>query len=368
MAGLYWSRHPLSIPKSRFHLVKFGGVSGSSADEVDWFRTTARISKEARVAQIPDGRPLTVFVIRSFSAEDQARIAAVAPQAEIRFFADQAAAEACIEAADVVAGALSSSAFARAKRLKWQQLWLAGADGALTPEVCASPVVLTSAKSNGAIPLAEHAMMLMLMLNRDARRWWRAQEERRWEYRIHPELNGLTCGIIGLGNAGQDLARKAKAFHMRVLGLRRTPQATPDVDALFTRDRLHEFLHEADFVVVMAPYTRETAGLLGQAEFQAMKSTAYYLCISRGGIANDAALLQALREGWIAGAGLDAHAVEPLPADSPFWDAPNTIITPHNGASTAASARRGLSIFIDNLRRYVAGQPLRNVVDKQAGY
>lgn len=312
--------------------------------------------------------PLNVFVIRTFSDVDQARIAAAAPGASIRYFADQSEAEAQIEHADVVAGPLSPAALQRAKRLQWQQLWLAGADTALSPEMRASPVVLTSAKSNGAIPLAEHAMMLMIMLNRDTRRWLRAQDERRWDYRIHPELNGLTCGIIGLGNAGRDLALKAKAFHMRVIGIRRSNEPTENVDEIFIHDRLHAFLGQADFVVVLAPITPETNGMLGAAEFRAMKPSAYFLSMSRGGIADDDALLRALREGWIAGAGLDAHAVEPLPEDSPFWDAPNTIITPHNGASTKNSGQRGLSIFIDNLERFVNGNPLRNVVDKDAGY
>lgn len=311
---------------------------------------------------------LVVFVIRSFGEADQARIIAAAPDADVRFFATQEEAEARIEEADVVAGALSPRAFARASRLKWQQLWLAGADNALDASMQASSILLTSAKSNGAIPLAEHAMMLMIMLNRDAPRWLRAQAERRWEYRIHPELNGMTCGIIGLGNSGQDLAQKAKAFHMRVLGMRRTAQPTAGVDEIYTHDRLHEFLAQSDFVVVLAPLTPETTKMLGEAEFRAMKPSAYFLSISRGGIADDTALLRALHEGWIAGAALDAHSIEPLPADSPFWDAPNTIITPHNGASTKASGQRGLAIFIENLRRYVAGEPLRNVVDKQAGY
>jgi phosphoglycerate dehydrogenase-like enzyme len=137
---------------------------------------------------------------------------------------------------------------------------------------------------------------------------------------------------------------------------------------MFGTDQLHAFLAHCDFVVVTAPSTPDTLGIFDAAAFQAMKPSAYFICISRGGIADDTALLQALREGWIAGAGLDAHGVEPLPADSPFWDLPNVIVTPHNGATTPATAQRGVDIFVDNLQRYLAGQPLRNVVDKSAGY
>ena len=210
--------------------------------------------------------------------------------------------------------------------------------------------------------------MLMLMLNRDMPRWQRAQAEHRWEHRPHGELNGLTCGIIGLGYSGQDLALKCKAFHMRVLGMRRTATPTPHVDELFTPDRLHELLAQSDFVVVTAPRTPESVGLLGEAEFRAMKPTAYYICFSRGGIADDAALTRALQEGWIAGGGLDAHDQEPLPADSPYWDMPNALVTPHNGASTPQTRQRGIDIFVENLRRYHAGQELVNVIDKQKGY
>jgi|SRR5579883_1723088 len=312
--------------------------------------------------------PLTIFVTGEVSDEQMAQIRAAAPSAACHYFARQADLEEHVEEADVIAGRITAAGLARARRLKWVQSWAAGPDEALFPEMVESPVILTSCKGNGAIPLAEHAIMLMLMLNRDAMRWVRAQADRRWDRHVHGELNGLTCAIVGLGNSGQDLALKAKAFHMRVIGIRRNNQPTPNVDEMYPRERLHAFLGEADFVVVTAPRTPETVGMFGEAEFRAMKSTAYYVCFSRGGIADDAALLRALNERWIAGAGLDVHGQEPLPADSPFWTAPNTIVTPHNGATTRMTRQRGIDIFVDNLGRYLAGRPLRNVVDKHAGY
>jgi len=312
--------------------------------------------------------PLVVFVNGEINEEQLAQMRAVSPRIEIRSFANRTEMEPYLAEAEVVAGAISPSGLARAPNLKWVQSWAAGPDEALFQEMVASPVVMTSCKGNGAIPLAEHAIMLMLMLNRNAPRWLRAQDERRWDRFYHGELNELTCGIVGLGYSGQDLALKAKAFHMRVLGMRRSNQPTPNVDEMFPRERLAEFLGESDFVVVTAPRTPETRGMLGEAEFRAMKPSAYFVTFSRGGIADDRALLRALQEGWIAGAGLDVHGQEPLPADSPFWTAPNTIVTPHNGATTLKTRQRGVDIFVDNLRRYLAGQPLRNVVDKQAGY
>jgi phosphoglycerate dehydrogenase-like enzyme len=245
----------------------------------------------------------------------------------------------------------------------------AGVDKELTPRVRESDVVLTSSAGNGGIPLAEHAMMLMLMLSRSAPRWFEAQQRRVWDRFVHGELNGKTVGIVGLGNAGSDLALKARAFHMRVLGLRRrTHLPAPNVDHVYSREALTEFLAECDFVVVTAPRTSETAGLFDGTAFDAMKPTAYFICISRGGIADDEALLDALRRGVIAGAGLDAHGVEPLPPDSAFWRLPNVIVTPHNGATTAETAQRGVDIVVENLRRFVNGEPLLNVVDKSAGY
>jgi phosphoglycerate dehydrogenase-like enzyme len=127
-------------------------------------------------------------------------------------------------------------------------------------------------------------------------------------------------------------------------------------------------LGECDFVVVTAPSTPATVGMFDEAAFRAMKPTAFWICISRGGIADDDALLKALQDGTIAGAGLDAHGTEPLPADSPFWDLPNVIITPHNGATTYGTAQRSIEIFAANLKRFVAGEPLGNIVDKQHGY
>lgn len=318
---------------------------------------------------IPDARSqLTIFVTGEVDEAQLAQIRAAAPDAVCRYFAQRADLEAAIDQADIVAGPVGATALARAQRLTWVHSWAAGPDSQLFPAFVASPVTLTCSKGNGAVPLAEHAMMLMLMLNRDALRWVRAQQERRWDRFYHGELNGLTCGIIGLGYSGQDLALKAKAFHMRVIGIRRGTAPAPHVDEIFPHERLHAFLGQADFVVVTAPRTPQTVGMLGEAEFRVMKPGAYFICFSRGGIADDAALLRTLREGWIAGAGLDAHDDEPLPPESPFWDAPNTIVTPHNGATTRATRQRGIDIFVDNLRRYRGGHPLVNIVDKQAGY
>jgi phosphoglycerate dehydrogenase-like enzyme len=315
-----------------------------------------------------DGAGLNIFLTGQVNEAQLAQIRAAVPAANVRYFDHRGELEAVVEQADIIGGSLSAAALARASRLTWVQSWAAGTNEILYPEMVASPVIVTSCAGNGAVPLAEHAMMQMLMLSRDAAKWLKNQGEHTWERWYHPELAGLTCGIIGLGYSGKDLALKAKAFHMRVIGTRRTPQPTPNVDEVFPLERLHELLAQSDFVVMTAPRTPDSLGMLGEAEFRAMKPSAFYICFSRGGIANDAALLKALQEGWIAGAGLDAHSEEPLPPDSPFWDAPNALVTPHNGATTPGTRQRGVDIFVDNLRRFLAGTTLHNIVDKQAGY
>lgn len=269
--------------------------------------------------------------------------------------------------ADAIAGEIPPDVLATAGNLRWLHSWAAGPS--VYPALIEHPVVMTSAKGNGAVPLAEQAMLLMLMLNRNAMRWIDAQREHRWERFTHGELAGLTCGIVGLGNSGADLVQKARAFHMRVLGVRRdTSIPVEGVERLYGPEELPQMLAEADFIVVTAPLTPQTTGMFGVAEFRAMKDTAFYVCISRGGIATDSALQQALEQGWIAGAGIDAHTIEPLPEDSPFWTLPNTIITPHNGATTAQTQKRGVAIFVENLQRFRDGKPLVNLVDKSAGY
>jgi phosphoglycerate dehydrogenase-like enzyme len=293
-------------------------------------------------------------------------VAAAGDGVEVRFVRQLDEADDVYGEMEAVIGRVPPEVLLKAPRLRWVHSPSAGVDADLSPEMLASSVVLTSSAGNGGIPLAEHSMLLMLMLNRDVPRWMRAQADHRWERFTHGALAGLTVGIYGLGNSGLDLARKAQAFHMRVLGVRRrVEEPAPYVDLVCDLDQM---LAESDFVVVTAPRTPSTAGRFDRDAFARMKPTAYFVCISRGGIADDDALLEALRDGQIAGAGLDAHGVEPLPPDSPFWSLPNVIVTPHNGATSDGTARRGAEIVRENVRRFVNGEVLHNLVDKAAGY
>jgi phosphoglycerate dehydrogenase-like enzyme len=311
--------------------------------------------------------PKIIAVRGQQNQSTQERIAAAAGGAEVRFVADAAELADLLPHVAAVGGEVSEAELALAPKLEWVHSWAAGPR--VFPALIDHPAVMTSSKGNGAIPLAEQALLLMIMLNRDALRWLTAQREHRWDRFTHGELAGHTAVLVGLGNSGIHLAGALTALGVRVIGVRRnTALPSPGVDRVVGPEQLLEVLPEADFVVVTAPYTTDTADLLGEEHFRAMKPSSYYICVSRGGIADDVALEKALRDGWIAGAGLDAHTIEPLPAESPFWDLPNTIVTPHNGATTAETAVRGVDIFVENLARFVRGEALTNLVDKSAGY
>jgi phosphoglycerate dehydrogenase-like enzyme len=176
-------------------------------------------------------------------------------------------------------------------------------------------------------------------------------------------------GLIGLGAVGEKTAQKAKGLNMRVLGVRRHPgRSTPWIDRVYEPENLMEMLPQADWVVITAPLTPETKGMIGERELRALKKSACIINISRGPVIQEQALIQALREGWIAGAGLDVFEEEPLPDSSLLWDMENVIITGHYAGGTPHFLDRLMEIFLENLRRYQTGEPLFNVVDKRLGY
>lgn len=264
----------------------------------------------------------------------------------------------------IAAGSVRDSELAAMPALDWVHCWAAGVESEVGPQLRSSGIAVTSSAGNGAIPLAEHAMMLTLMLDREAHRWMDAQRERRWERFTHSELHGKTMGIYGFGNVGRELAVRARAFGMRVIALRRRPERDTDlVDRMYGADGLYTFAAECDVLVVAAARTRETEGAINAAALTSLKPGAHVVVISRGNIVSEPDLLDALRSGRIAAAGLDAHAEEPLPSDSPYWTMPGVIVTPHNGATTVATAARGTEIFLANLKRRLSKLPYENQID-----
>lgn len=259
-------------------------------------------------------------------------------------------------------------------RLRWVQSIPAGVNHLLTPELMAARhVVITSTKGPMGPLMAEHVVMLMLALARDLPGFLHDQAERRWrhlqEERPMAQLYEKTIAILGVGAVGSNLARICKAgFGMRVLGLARTRRDSPYVDRYFDETNLHAHLAEADFVALCLPLTGATERLINAEALAAMKPTARLINVARGQLVDEEALIVALQSGRLAGAGLDATAVEPLPASSPLWTMQNVIITPHVAPARDQLGEQMVAFWCENIRRFVAGAALLGVVDRDAGY
>lgn len=282
---------------------------------------------------------------------------------------------------------LPSNALDLAPRLHWLQLHSAGANHLLDHPIMHSDVAITTVSGIHATPIAEYVFASILAHRWRVPMWTHCQREARWpsgrwDLYARPELRDSTLGIVGYGSIGREVGRIGQAFGMRVLALRRsagrskagysserTGDAAGSIPTQFyTPDALHEMLSECDYVVVAVPLTPETAGLIGAAELKAMKSSAYLVNIARGSIVDEAALAQALEQGWIGGAGLDVFEQEPLPADSPLWALENLLISPHVAGFTPRYDERATALFAENLDRYLSGKPLLNLVDRARGY
>jgi phosphoglycerate dehydrogenase-like enzyme len=289
---------------------------------------------------------------------------------------------------EILYGFMPPKNLSAAPRLKWVQLHSAGINHLRNHPVLQSDVRITTSSGVHAIPIGEFAITLMLALARRVPRMVRMQDhgewpEHRWKMFVGTELRNASLGIVGYGSIGRETARIAKqGFGMRILAMTRggdrrdrgyheagvgDPEGTLP-DAWFTRAQLPDLLAQSDFVLVATPLTDETRNLIGVAELHAMKPTAFIVNIARGGIVDEAALVSALKENWIAGAGLDVFEKEPLPAESELWKLQNAIIAPHVSAATSHYDDRVVELFSENLRRYLRGDPLLNLVDRQAGY
>ena len=282
---------------------------------------------------------------------------------------------------------LPSNALDMAPGLSWVQLHSAGANHLLDHPIMESDVAITTVSGIHATPIAEYVFASILAHRWRVPMWTHCQREARWpsgrwDLYARPELRDSTLGIVGYGSIGQEVGRIGQAFGMRVLALRRsagrskagysserTGDAAGSIPTQFyTPDALHEMLSECDYVVVAVPLTPETAGLIGPAELKAMKSSAYLVNIARGSIVDEAALAQALEQGWIGGAGLDVFEQEPLPANSPLWALENLLISPHVAGFTPRYDERATALLAENLDRYLSGKPLLNLVDRAKGY
>ncbi|MBH5396265.1 D-2-hydroxyacid dehydrogenase [Bradyrhizobium sp. CNPSo 4010] len=259
--------------------------------------------------------------------------------------------------------------FAQAKKLRWFQCTGAGVDSMFPIREKAGHIAVTTARGIHGDLIADYVMAGVTMLHWDFRRFLREQSERKWHPRVVAPLADMTLGVVGLGSIGSTIARRAKSAGMTVVGSKRDISVpVAGVDRLFASDDLRNLLPRCDFVVLAVPATPETIGLIGPAEIARMKPHAFLINIARGNVVVESQLISALQRGAIAGAMLDVFEREPLPHDSPLWDMPNVITTPHVAGNPADYAERVFSIFGDNIERFLKRQPLKNFIDLARGY
>jgi len=284
-----------------------------------------------------------------------------------------------IAGAEVLYGLPSDSpeGLARAVRcapgLRWVQATSAGAGeqvgaaGLSLEEL--ERVTVTSAAGVHARPLAEWVLLGLLAFTKELPRLLADQHAHRWGHYPVGELSGRTLLIVGLGQIGEEVARLAAAFGMRVIGVNRSGRTdSPDVHEVGRTSGLDAYLPEADAIVISAPLTEETRGLIDAAAIAQMKPGAILVNVGRGGVVDEPAMIEALRSGRLAGAALEVFAREPLPADSPLWDLPNVLVSPHTAGLSMREDERIVSLFVENLGRYLRGDPLQNRVDPELLY
>jgi phosphoglycerate dehydrogenase-like enzyme len=254
-------------------------------------------------------------------------------------------------------------------RLKWIQSSAAGLDHCLTPETIASDILVTSASGLFADPVAEQTLALTLGLLRGLPTFFRAQQKREFIRRPTRDLTRATVGIVGLGGNGTRIAEVLRPFHTRIIATDIFTEEKPScVDELWPANKLDRLLGDSDIVILCVPLNAATQGLIAAPQLTRMKHGALLINVARGPIVVEKELVAALQSGHLGGAGLDVTEIEPLPVESPLWDLPNVVITPHVGAQSARRADTTTDLICENLRRYFSGRPLINLVDKKLGF
>jgi phosphoglycerate dehydrogenase-like enzyme len=258
---------------------------------------------------------------------------------------------------------------ARMPKLRWMHVTRGGVNIYLTPSVVSRPIQVTGSKGIHGRSFSEFAIACIFALAKKLPQCLDLQKRKKWERINTDEVAGKTLGIVGLGTIGSELAQKAKALGLRVLATKRTVHGKPDyVDELGGPDFLPQMLPQVDFLVLCLASVPATIGLIGEKELHSMKKSAFLINLTGGKVIDEKLMTRALKEHWIAGAALDAFAKQPLPPESELWDAPNVMITARIAGAAAQKWDLVLPIFSDNLRCFLAGESLRNVVDKERGY
>lgn len=269
--------------------------------------------------------------------------------------------------ADIFFGRIPRSVFIAGKKLKWVQVFGAGVETQFFPELVNSNVILTNTSGAYNYTMADQAFALILAISRGIAMFERNRKQRIWgRTTMLRQLAGQTLGVIGLGNIGGEIAKRGKAFGMKVIAVDiRDIECPSYVDQLCKIDNLDDILRQSDYLVLVVPLTNLTRGMIGREELRKMKPTAYLINIGRGPLVDEKALIEALKTGIIAGAGLDVFEKEPLPPDSELWDMENVVMSPHVGGLSPETRTLSFEIFLENFKRFISNKPLRNVIDKQ---
>lgn len=251
----------------------------------------------------------------------------------------------------------------------WVHIASAGVDPLMFPALVEGDAVVTNSRGVFDEPIAEYVLGLVLAFAKDLHTTVRLQDGRRWRHRETERITGARALVVGTGPIGRAIGRRLSAAGLAVSGAGRTARdADPDLGVVHPMERLDEALGEADYVVLAAPLTAQTRGMIDAAALDRMRPSARLVNVGRGALVAEADLVKALRAGRIAGAALDVFEDEPLPPSSPLWDMPNVIVSPHMSGDAAGWRDELVRVFSDNLGRYTSGRPLRNVVDKRLGY
>ena len=307
------------------------------------------------------------LIYPALTESDLRDIASVSNEVEVINAKTEEEALQVITNVDAIYGTITPALLEKAEQLRWLQTAFIGLERTMFPALIESDIVMSNMAGIFSDVIADHILAYILFFARGFHIYMRRQLERNWETGVPViHLANQTLGIIGLGGIGKEIARRCAACEMRVIATDAKQREKPDfVDALWRNDGLDDLLEESDFVVSCVPHTPDTVKLIGWEQLQRMKTTAYFINISRGVIVDLTALTRALEKGEIAGAGLDVFETEPLPADHPLWGMENVIITPHTAEVSAHIQQRRIALVKDNLRRYISGEPLQNEVTKE---
>ncbi len=328
---------------------------------------------------VPPAIALTPILSARYREADLERIRAAAPGARLVTISLEGLADGPLEDIEVMLrGPLPAATFerilVRAPRLAWVHSATAGVERLLVPAAAGRGLTITNARGVFSDPIAEYVLMMILAIIRRLPQLLELQRERTWQPLPATEMRDTTVGIVGLGSIGRAVASLSLGFGARVIAIRRSgaegpaDATTAGIERILRPHQLPELLAESDMVVLALPLTHDTIDLFDAHMLARMRPGSWLLNVARGGLVNERALIGALRDGPMAGAVLDAFREEPLPPDSPLYGLPNLIVTPHTSWTSGRVLDRTIELFRDNLLRYIAGEPLLNIVDTTKGY